>query len=352
MEQAAPPQVASKAAIHGTFLHDVIANHLIKKVRPARNTVPKEVTLDDLNMLQDHYDYLSMVLATCGEGVTYTVEQRCSLEEWGIPEVWGTPDMVIKDYANNTLHIPDHKFGITPVYAYENAQELIYAAANAGCPPNFKTFKLHILQYQVFETPDTYECDAKKVELFIEEVREALFEAKSAKPRFNPDPEACRWCRGGMVCRPRLDAEYSKALKVVRGMEKTPMVSLKELAQFFDYTETVVKYRSQIGKYLMEKVLSGESVPTKRVVAGRKSYGWTSEADLIKFVESRGLDAANIFKSKIMSPNQVKTAYRKFKKDEEFLKLISTKPGKPQLVDADDKRPDYLSLDDINFDTL
>jgi hypothetical protein len=260
--------------------------------------------------------------------------------------------MVIYDYGHSTLHIPDHKFGITPVYAYENAQEMIYAAANAGCPPNFKTFKLHILQYQVFDSPDTYECDAKQLELFIERVREAIFEAQSDNPRFNPDPEACRWCRGGKVCRPRLDAEYSKALKVVRGMGKTPMVSLEELAQFFDYTESVVKYRSQIGKYLTEKILSGESVPTKRVVAGRKSYRWSSEADLIKFVESRGIDAANIFKSKIMSPNQVKTAYRNFKKDEDFLRLIEAKPGKPQLVNSDDKRPDYLSLDDINFDAL
>jgi len=353
LEQVAPPQVPNPAAIHGTFLHDVIAYHLLKGIRPSKDSVPKEITPSDLNLLKDHYDYVLMVFATCSSTAEMAIEKKCDLSPWGLSMLWGTPDIVIKDYENSTIHVLDHKFGVTPVYANANPQLMIYAAGFTGYPPGALYYKLHILQYSVFETPDTYECEAKELEKFImHDVSLAIEEAQSSNPRFNPDQEACRFCRGGMVCRARLDMEYSKALKVVRGMSKTPMVSLEELAQFFDYTETVVKYRSQISKYLTEKILAGEAVPTKKVVAGRKSYKWKSEEELLNFVASRGVDPSNLFTSKIMSPHQVKTAYRKFKKDEDFQKLIETQPGKPQLVSADDKRPDYLSLNDIDFGAL
>jgi len=350
MERQAPSRPPHPAAVHGTFLHDVIAPHLIRGERPTRESVPPEVDKADLNTLQDHFDYISMILSTCQHPSPMTIERKVDLSEWGLDMLWGTPDVVIKD--GDTIHILDHKFGITPVHAYRNAQLLIYAAGAAGCPPNYNRVVVHILQYRVFETPDTYECSVEDLELFIEEVREAIFEAQSANPSFHPDPHACQFCAGSMVCRARLEAEYANARKVLSGMKQNPMVSLEELSQFFNYTESVVKYRSQIGKYLTEKILSGEQVPAKRVVAGRGTYKWKNEAQLLSFMESNGVNPANVYTSKLMSPNQVKTAYRRFAKDEEFKALFEKSPGKPQLVDADDKRPDYLSLDDIDFSAL
>jgi len=279
------------------------------------------------------------------------VETMVTLAPWGMPQVWGTADVIMADEENDILHVIDHKFGHgVQVFAGRNPQQMIYGAGALGFPPKLNNIKLHIVQPPL-DHYDTYQCTSEEVEEFIlGDVKDAVREARSDNPRYNPTEDACRFCPAGMACRARYNREMEAAQKVFAAIDTPPhQLTIKELVELFDYTEEIVNYRSEVAKYLLTKGLEGEVIPGKRIVAGRSNRKWVDVAKVQEYLTDAGYDVADLYQAKFFSPAQVEKTYRKLKKDTYFQSLITKKPGKPQLVDEDDKRPDYQNEDQDYF---
>ena len=334
--QQAPHQPTSEFAKRGTLLHEVVAQRLVNKPEP---TFPEE----DKGYVADGLEYVKNLINSCDDRREVIVEKRVSLREWGIPQVWGTADVIVRDWTTNVIHVVDYKFGHgVQVFAAQNPQQMIYAAGAAGYPSNFNIIQLHIVQ-PTLDHYDTYKCDVEEMEEFIfGVVKTALDQAKSSAPEYHPSKEACQFCPAGMTCRARFDKALKETEAIFAAIDTPPHnLTIKDLTILFNKTEDIVKYRSEIGKYLLSKALDGEKVPGKKVVAGRSLRRWEDEARVQRYLTDNGYPVHDMFEAKFFSPAKVEKAFRKLKKDETFQTYISKPPGKPQLVDADDKRPDY-----------
>jgi len=336
MEQAAPPGKPSEYALKGTLLHEVA--RYIREDR--KHPEFKFLSIDNRSAVEDAVVY--SLQNTFGKPY---YEQRVNLKCWGLPEIWGTADIV--DVSNGLLQSMDDKYGSgVQVYAYQNAQCLCYLAGAVCKFGKRPMYTIHIIQ-PFLDHYDTWSLSHDElVEWIVGTLKPGIELARSDSPPFNPSEDNCRFCDAHMSCRVRYeklakdmdDIMDQFQLGETQHYDDVPFVRLEELVDFFNRAEEIIAYRAEIGKYLTARILDGEDVPTKRVVAGRAYRKWKNEEEVMQFAKERGLNF-NIVK--VLSPAQAEKKY-KLKKDQEFQELIIKPKGKPKLVDADDKRPDYL----------
>ena len=345
----APPEPPSEAAIEGTMLHDVMARSLLRKEAPSYLPEYADLTLNQQYYVMQAWEYAQSIIMDR----PYEVEVRGSMTAWGVPEVWGTAD--IKIIAGDTLIIPDFKFGVVYVDAVRNVQMMIYAACHSGYPSDFKQFEVHVIQPKI-DNFNHYDFDALELEEFVfQKLVPAIQLATKASPPYRPSESACRFCRAHATCEARMEVEVKKAQKIFAEFGQPPVMenvdagsagtaqkargstNLERLVAFFDMTESIVNFRSELGKYLLTMGLNGTTIPGKKIVNGRMSRKWRDTAALLEFIEDVGLSAGDLYESKIISPAKAEKVFRQYKKD--LAQFVKATPGKPQLVDESDKRP-------------
>ena len=101
-----PP--ASEYAKHGTMLHSYTHESLVKGTEENL----KDLEIDDRDAVLDCLNYYSILRKSFGhDNVTERYESLVTLKQWGLPEVWGTVDVLLKDNVTQHLHVIDWKFG-------------------------------------------------------------------------------------------------------------------------------------------------------------------------------------------------------------------------------------------------
>ncbi len=290
-------------------------------------------------------DYVKAQLVTCGPRATIEFEQHVSLASWGLPDVWGTADVVIHDPDNQRMIVDDHKFGQgVPVYATDNVQCLIYLAAAATFPLTYNEYTVCILQPPLDNFSD-FTVDKAGLEQFVNKIHLGIERCKSPDAEFNPSTEACKFCVARNTCRARYRLATKEAQDVFSIAQKMPDVTNEEKAKLAKMLTNLEQVKKNLFADIQATIMNGDAVPGWKVVAGRSIRKWKDEGAAMKYLlSSKSLTEDQMFEEKFVSPSKAEKINRKLKKDDAFKELIIKPMGKPQLVEESDRRPDY----DIN----
>lgn len=118
------------------------------------------------------------------------------------------------------------------------------------------------------------------------------------------------------------------------------MMSDDELAAVWLRKSMYDKRMGEIADYLHTKIANDEFVPGLKVVAGKKSRYFTSELDAEMLMIEAGIKPEKLYsKPEFISPHAAEKLLRGDAK-KKLQDFIGSKPGKPCLVSADDKRQD------------
>lgn len=342
-----PPPKSSSYAERGTLLHKMV-EVLFEHGPEDLHELVKDGTIE---RFEEQYvlscrDYTNLILATIDKEDEYEIgtELEVNLKEWGLPEIWGTTDLLIDARAQGVVHVVDWKFGSgVTVYANDNAQAMAYAAGAIGFPAaDDLEVHIHICQPPVNHYDEAVMTYGELKEWVFDKLTPGIEIARKPDAPYVPGEQQCRFCPAAMICRARRDAAHEKAAEIfqVHSNFTKGQVSLEELVETYHKCKEVMSYASDIAKYLQGELMHGRPVPGLKLVSGRSNRSWIDEDAAKQFlIDASDLSEDDLYVKKFVSPAQAEKLDRTLKKDPEYLAMWEKAPGNPQMVDESDPRP-------------
>lgn len=346
-----PKHPSSKYARFGTLKHEWVprvfdgGEGVMKTALDLEGNPMEE---EDKQHVYECVDYVYMLLASCSPQSRVYFERRVNLGKFGLPEIWGTSDLIIVDPVYYLVHVVDWKFGAgVPVFAENNEQLMAYGLGALDFIPEYITEAyLHIVQPPL-KSQDKWSLRVNDLTEWCAAVlTPGLDAAYQMDAPLVPGTKQCRFCdarfnlQDGSVCKARHKRAVIASAEIFNvgvKLDRTPINDLVKLHN--EHIRFYKKYMDDIAKLMLAHALSGGKVPTKKLVNGRGSRDWIDEkAAGTYLMENTPVEADQIYPAKLVSPAQAEGLYRKLKKDDNFKALYKTTPGKLQLVDDTDKR--------------
>ena len=263
------------------------------------------------------------------------VEQTLDFSKW-VEHGFGTGDCVI--VADSLLHIIDFKYGVgVLVEARENSQLMCYAL---GALDTFNgLYDIRQVRLSIFQprrsNVDTWDISREDLLKWADEVL-----APTARLAYRGEGEFhagehCRFCKVKAVCRKRF--EYSMELARY-DFAPPPSLDTAEIAAILPQIDDLVSWADDVKTYALSQALSGIRYPGWKLVEGRSNRRYSSPEAVASIVEKAGYDP---YEKKLLGITAMQKQLGK-KRFEELLGGYIEKPqGKPVLVPASDKRPEF-----------
>ncbi len=272
------------------------------------------------------------------------IEQRLNFSRW-VPEGFGTGDCVI--IADELLQITDYKHGLgVLVNATENSQLMCYALGaldTFGMLYNIKLVRLTIYQPRR-ENVDFWEISTEKLLKWADTVlAPAAKLAVAGKGEFQAG-DHCKFCKVKATCRAR--AEYNLGINNKDFQEPAELTN-EEIAAILPLLDGMVSWASDVQDYALQQALGGTHYYGYKVVEGRANRKYTDEDAVAQAVQKAGYDP---YEKKLLGITAMTKKLGK-KQFEELLAGLIIKPhGKPVLVAESDKRPEYNTVTNADFE--
>lgn len=345
---------SSPYAAEGTSAHELCA-FLIEKALGRNMKDPTE-----------NLDYYNTEMQSCAEGYAsfvmeeYTkarkvcpdaevmVEQRVDISRW-VPGCGGTADCII--LSDGTVEVIDYKHGVG-VLVSATSEEF-------GGNPQLMCYCLGVLEmfdgiYDVNavkmviyqprrENVSEYTMSKADLLRWADEVLAPIAKlALEGKGEFKAG-EHCRFCKAKATCRKR--AEYN--LETAKyDFEMPAELEDYEVDAILMMVDRLTEWANDVKEYALAEALKGTEYEHFKVVEGRSSRKYTSEADVAHTVEAAGYDP---YEKKLLGITAMTSLLGK-KKFEALLGSLTYKPrGKPTLVPKSDKRPAMKSTAEEDF---
>jgi len=300
------------------------------------------ITVDD-EMVAGVGQYLDFVMRLPG---CHFVEQRVNISPWcPIPDQFGTCDHAAAQHKK--LVITDFKYGRVFVEPEHNMQLIMYALGFINewdWLYDFDEVVIRIAQPRV-DNFSTWVTSKAELLALGEKIKKRFALALSKNPPFGPSEKACRFCKVQYKCRANHDFLYHQRVMLLDddgdfAEFDLNMMSDEELAAVWLRKSMYDKRMGEIADYLHTKIANDEFVPGLKVVAGKKSRYFTSELDAEMLLVEAGIKPEKLYsKPEFISPHAAEKLLRGDAK-KKLQDFIGSKPGKPCLVSADDKRQD------------
>lgn len=281
-----------------------------------------------------------------------------------IPNQGGTADLAI--CQPRILDIVDWKYGKgVQVFAERNTQELLYALGffeEFDWLYNFQTIRLHIAQPRLNHF-DVWEITRAELIEWAAWAKERAYAAWKERADRSPSPKACQWCKVRIDCpaleatraaladlsfeaidEPITDAQMKELIVPdMIAIEPARQLSTEQLARILRYRKLMEGWFSDIAEELTTRALQGDQVEGWKIVQGRSHRRWKDEEVAAEKLGLVGLEEAEIFERKIVSPNKSEKLLKAVgiggKLMQSYLRtLVDRPPGKPTLVPAGDNR--------------
>ena len=341
----------SPYAAQGTDAH-AVCEHLIKKAlgRKSRDPTP-DLTWYDQEMQECAEGYLDFVMEQIEEAKMLSpdpyvgIEQRLDYSKW-VPEGFGTGDCVI--IADGLLHIIDYKYGVgIPVAAEKNSQLMCYAVAALDTFEgiyHMERVKLSIYQPRR-ENVCTWETTKDELLKWANEVlAPAATLALNGKGEFKPGSH-CTFCKVKETCRARAEEE----MKLMKYEFADPeFLSDDEIALILPVIDNLTAWTSDVKEYALKKALSGVHFKGFKVVEGKANRKYIDEGAVAQRLSEAGCDP---YEKKVKGITTLSRELGK-KRFETLLEGLLFRPkGNPVLVPESDKRPEYVTVTNDDFET-
>ena len=147
----------------------------------------------------------------------------------------------------------------------------------------------------------------------------------------------CQFCKAKTTCRKR--AEYNLELAKY-DFELPATLDNEEIASILKKVDELVSWAGDVKEYALKEALNGTKFEGFKLVAGRSNRKYTDEVAVADVVTKAGKDP---YEKKLLGITAM-TALLGKKTFEDIIGGLTFKPpGKPVLVTADDKRPEFNS---------
>jgi len=355
LSESVPEQGGSIYAEEGTRAHALaevmLGRHMSQaEVTPAEMLEMSDSNHDMLEAIQGYTSYVKSLLDDPRQ-TFWAFEKRVSMAAYGVPECWGTADVVVA--VGDTLHIIDLKYGRGVFVDVEgNEQALTYAAAALGTCADLlrgvRKFRLTIVQPRMGDgLPRHWDLSLDDVLGHIASVRvaAALIYDEATAPRCAGD--WCRWCPAQPIC-PEKQAEVEALLAgdfaafTVVEAETTPAdftAAWATTEQLLERYEALESWATDVRAALSAKYVRGEALTRFKLVPKRASRKWRMNEDAaIAALVELGLDRNAVVSVSLLGLTALETLARRNQLRLPADWFVSVSSGET-LVGIDDPRP-------------
>ena len=334
---------SSSFAQEGTDAH-TLAQHKLEKLLGLPTRDPTEsLSFYDEEMNDHAENYAAFVLEqvekakeTCVDPQVL-IEQKLDFSRY-VPEGFGHVDCLI--IADGTLTVIDYKYGLgIKVSSERNPQMFCYALGGLALFDGiYDIDNVRLVIYQPRrENISEYTISKSELIQWAEDVLSPTAELASKGEGEYKAGEHCQFCKAKATCRKR--AEHNLELAKY-DFEVPATLDHDEIAAILTKADELVSWVSDVKEYALKEALNGTKFEGFKLVAGRSNRKYTDEAAAAGLVIAAGKDP---FEKKLLGITAM-TALLGKKAFEDILGGLTYKPpGKPVLVTADDKRPEFNS---------
>ena len=334
---------SSSFAQEGTDAH-TLAQYKLEKLLGLPTKDPTEsLSFYDEEMNDHAENYAAFVLEqverakeTCADPQVL-IEQKLDFSRY-VPEGFGHVDCLI--ISDGTLTVIDYKYGLgIKVSSERNPQMFCYALGGLGLFDGiYDIDNVRLVIYQPRrENISEYSISKSDLIQWAEDVLSPTAELASKGEGEYKAGEHCQFCKAKTTCRKR--AEYNLELAKY-DFEVPATLDHDEIATILTKADELVSWVSDVKEYALKEALNGTKFEGFKLVAGRSNRKYTDEAAAADLVIAAGKDP---YEKKLLGITAM-TALLGKKAFEDILGGLTYKPpGKPVLVTADDKRPEFNS---------
>lgn len=349
------PDTASEYAAEGTLAHALGELKLRRKFeimkKSAYDKALKEIKANPLyspemdGYTDGYLDYVAALMHSYKAKPYIAIEKRLDYSHVA-PGGFGTGDCVIM--CGGELHVIDLKYGRgVPVSAEDNPQLKLYALGalrEYELLYDIRTVTLHIVQPRTEDGNSSWNIARGELEAWGESIKPIAQLAYEGKGEFSCG-DHCRFCKARQTCRARADFMLSEA-----GFTSLPpeLLSDEELGRILERARLFANWLTDVENYALSAILGGRTITGFRVVEGVSRRRITDVYKAFEELKNRGYDEALLYERKPLGLTELEKLLGGKKKLAELIGGYIEKPqptlgpqGKPTLVSADDKRPDY-----------
>lgn len=349
---------SSTYAEEGTLCHEIVADHLVKRVYDLDEEhkiymdFSQDLKIQYSQPIQDCLDYAKkIILQYEGIDTVIYVEQHVTCKgfskhfnQYGLNDVAGTCDLIIMVPSLGIIHIIDWKFGVGEVLP-ESEQLKAYglgALQNMQNAERYRHIHLHIGQPRVYSGKLFKEHETTAEELLDWawlDLVPALELCEGSDPPFKPSDKACQWCSIKAICTHRYDLTMKKAEEVFKVHAELPNIkSVADLAAFLVRARSISSHIKDIEGFLARTLKNGHEVPGLKMVETSSNRQWKDKKAVVQWA-NKNVPEAEIFDTELLSPSKLSSLVRrKWSKTEEFQALIYKPDGKHTMVPDTDPR--------------
>lgn len=334
---------SSSFAQEGTDAH-TLAQYKLEKLLGLNTKDPTESLSfydEEMNSHAEYYaafviEQLEKARETCADP-QILIEQKLDFSKY-VPEGYGHVDCLI--ISDGTLTVIDYKYGLgIKVSAERNPQMFCYALGGLALFDGiYDIDNIHLIIYQPRrENISEYSISKSELIKWAEEVLSPTAQLAIKGEGEYKAGEHCQFCKAKATCRKR--AEYNLELAKY-DFEVPATLDNDEIAAILTKADELVSWANDVKEYALKEALNGTKFEGFKLVAGRSNRKYTDEAAVADVVIAAGKDP---YEKKLLGITAM-TALLGKKVFEDILGGLTFKPpGKPVLVTADDKRPEYNS---------
>ncbi len=348
------PDTASEYAAEGTLAHALGELKVRKKFEIMKKSVYdktlKELKADPLyspemdGYTDGYLDYVAAIMHSFKTKPYIAIEKRLDYSHIA-PGGFGTGDCLIM--CGGELHIIDFKYGKgVPVSAEDNPQLKLYALGAVReyeLLYDIQNITLHIVQPRTDDGNSSWTITRAALDEWGESIKPVARLAYDGKGDFKCG-DHCRFCKAKSTCRARADFMLSEA-----GFTSLPpeLLSDDELGKVLERARLFANWLSDVENYALNAILNGKTITGFKAVEGTSRRRITDIDGAFEVLKSNGYDEAVLYERTPLGITDLEKLIGGKKKLTDLIGGFIEKPqGKPTLVPADDKRPDYKQ--DIN----
>ena len=351
------PDTAGVAAAEGTLAHSLCELKLTKiftdqnmttRTYNSRLKKLKEDSLyqPEMDRFTDEYvEYVKEIAFSMPAAPTMMVEKRLDYSAYA-PEGFGTGDCVM--LQGTELHIVDFKYGKgVPVKAEGNPQLALYALgalAEYGFIYPVEKIVLHIVQPRISNI-DRWETTAEEIMAWGGWVKERAELAYKGEGEFHEGTwcDSC-FCKIAGTCRHRAE-KHLQLMETAMGNDNLvtdhSTLSDEEIGAILKKAQFLASWVKKLESYAQNRLLVGGQIPGWKLVEGRSNRTFTDTEAAFRAIVEAGYDRALLYEEKPIALTEAEKLVDKKVWDTVAASYVVKPQGKPTLVPADDKRPEY-----------
>src|SRR5215217_5481 len=348
VEESKYPDSSSRAADEGTLAHTLSEYKLKQFLKPIPVKIFKskiaELEKDPLfsGEMHGYTDaYVQAVIANIKKNSHVFIERKVDTSEY-VPKGSGTADTII--ITDDLLDFWDLKYGKgVAVFASGNTQLMIYALGALRMFRglfDIKRIRLNIYQPRL-NSHSVWEISTEDLLIWAK-----TYLAPRAQMAINGEGEYkagdhCRFCKAKHICRALADYNLELFKHELRTPNQLTDAEILEAHKKFD---TLSIWVNAVNDHLYTTALAGKKWPGLKMVEGKSNRVYKDPGKIEKVLISKGYK--NIFTEPVLLGVTALTKAIGPKPFSEIVEpLIYKPPGKPTLVDASDKRPEYSTAE-------